>query len=101
MFKFVFQFSARMKKLYVLLIYLVHCVTGEAVTSLGLLNHDETIAPKTCTMERVYKMVGYVCSNLNLKEIPQHLRSSLEVSERNKYLFLCLPTILTENYVFD
>lgn len=69
-------------KIYVLLIYLVHCVTGEAVTSLGLIN-DETKVQKSCTVERVYKMVGYVCSNLNLKEIPQHLRSGLEVSQNN------------------
>lgn len=71
-------------KLYVLLIYLVHYVTGEAVTSFGLVpvtTHEEMMnAPTTCTMERVYKMLGYVCTNLNLKEIPQHLRSSLEVS---------------------
>lgn len=67
-------------KLYVLLIYLVHYVTGDAVTSLGMIPRDEVNVPKTCTMERVYKMVGYVCSNLNLKEIPQNLRSGLEVS---------------------
>lgn len=67
-------------KSYVLLIYLVNIIAGEAVTSLGLLAHDEVNMPKSCTMERVYKMVGYVCSNLNLKEIPQHLRSGLEVS---------------------
>lgn len=80
-------------KLYVLLIYLVHCVTGEAVTSLGLLNHDEVNVQKTCTMERVYKMIGYYCSNLNLKEIPQHLRSSLEVCEN--YIFQFSTTIST------
>ena len=33
-----------------------------------------------CQLERTYKMVGYNCANLNLKEIPQTLKSSLEVS---------------------
>lgn len=65
-------------KLYVLLIYLVHCVYGEAVTSIGMIDDGTS---KTCTMERVDKMIGYVCSNLNFKEIPQHLRTGLEVSE--------------------
>lgn len=74
-------------KLYVLLIYLVHCVAGEAVTSLGFITHDEGNVQKACTMERAYKMVGYVCSNLNLKEIPQHLRSGLEVSEDKICIF--------------
>ncbi|EDO63949.1 AGAP006647-PA [Anopheles gambiae str. PEST] len=32
-----------------------------------------------CQLERTYKMVGYNCANLNLKEIPQTLKSSLEI----------------------
>ncbi len=73
-------------KLYVLLIYLVHCVFGEAVTSLGMI--DDNNVPKKCTLERVYKMDGYVCSNMNLKDVPQHLRSGFEVSLKiNKFFF--------------
>lgn len=66
-------------KLYVLLIYLVQCVIGEAVTSLDFIMNEDNHVQKTCTMERVNKMVGYVCTNLNLKEVPQHLRSGLEI----------------------
>lgn len=73
-------------KLYVLLIYLVHFVTGEAVTSFGLLN-DEMNVRKTCTMEKANKLVGYDCSNLNLKDVPQHLRSSVEVSSKKLLRF--------------
>uniref|UniRef100_A0A182K1S5 LRRCT domain-containing protein n=1 Tax=Anopheles christyi TaxID=43041 RepID=A0A182K1S5_9DIPT len=32
-----------------------------------------------CQLERTYKMIGYNCANLNLKEIPQTLKSSLEI----------------------
>lgn len=36
--------------------------------------------PQRCHLERTYKMIGYNCANLNLKEIPQQLKSNLEVS---------------------
>uniref|UniRef100_A0A182PDJ6 Leucine rich immune protein (Coil-less) n=1 Tax=Anopheles epiroticus TaxID=199890 RepID=A0A182PDJ6_9DIPT len=32
-----------------------------------------------CQLDRTYNMVGYSCANLNLKEIPQTLKSSLEI----------------------
>lgn len=41
---------------------------------------EETVVVKThCTMDRVYRLLGYDCSNMNLKEVPQHLKSSVEV----------------------
>lgn len=52
---------------------MIQYVIGDELTT--VIQH----APKTCTMERVNKMLGYVCSNLNLKEVPQHLRSGLEI----------------------
>ncbi|XP_053674290.1 toll-like receptor 4 [Anopheles nili] len=35
--------------------------------------------PQRCQLERTYKMIGYNCANLNLKEIPQWLKSNLEI----------------------
>ncbi|XP_070499318.1 peroxidasin homolog pxn-1-like [Chironomus tepperi] len=35
--------------------------------------------PVGCELERVKKMVGYVCTNLNLDKIPKNLKSSTEV----------------------
>ncbi|XP_058830301.1 relaxin receptor 2 [Topomyia yanbarensis] len=35
--------------------------------------------PQHCLLERIYKMVGYNCANLNLKEIPQSLKSNLQI----------------------
>lgn len=35
--------------------------------------------PKKCTMERYEKLLGYVCSKLNLREVPQTLKSDFEV----------------------
>ncbi|XP_055602600.1 chondroadherin [Uranotaenia lowii] len=40
---------------------------------------SELDKPQRCTLERSYKMVGYNCANLNLKEIPQSLKSTLEI----------------------
>ncbi len=36
--------------------------------------------PTKCTLERSYKMIGYNCADLNLKDIPQYLKSNVEVS---------------------
>ncbi|XP_058459365.1 uncharacterized protein LOC131435467 isoform X2 [Malaya genurostris] len=35
--------------------------------------------PMRCQLERTYRMVGYNCANLNLKEIPQTLKSNLQI----------------------
>lgn len=42
---------------------------------------EEVVIPKTCTLDRVYKMPSYDCSSMNLREIPQNLRSNIEVSK--------------------
>ena len=36
--------------------------------------------PKKCNMERVKKLLGYNCAHLNLRDIPQGLKSRTEVS---------------------
>ena len=36
--------------------------------------------PKKCSMERVHKLLGYNCAHLNLRDIPQGLKSKTEVS---------------------
>uniref|UniRef100_A0A1L8E314 Putative membrane glycoprotein lig-1 n=1 Tax=Nyssomyia neivai TaxID=330878 RepID=A0A1L8E314_9DIPT len=35
--------------------------------------------PKRCNLERVFKRIGYNCAKLDLKEIPQNLKSSMEI----------------------
>lgn len=41
---------------------------------------EETVVIKShCNVDRVYRMLGYDCSNMNLKDVPQNLRSSVEV----------------------
>lgn len=40
---------------------------------------SELERPKRCIMERVYNMMGYNCAKLDLREIPQNLKSSTEV----------------------
>lgn len=35
--------------------------------------------PKRCSLERIAKMMGYTCSDLNLKDIPQNLKTGIEV----------------------
>ncbi|XP_053688175.1 CD180 antigen [Sabethes cyaneus] len=58
---------------------------GALVTlTLSFVNGFATLAtdldkPQRCLQERTYKMVGYNCANLNLKEIPQSLKSNLQI----------------------
>ncbi|GAB0097017.1 Leucine-rich repeat [Sergentomyia squamirostris] len=35
--------------------------------------------PKRCNLERVFKRIGYNCAKMDLKEIPQFLKSSMEI----------------------
>ncbi|XP_059613901.1 leucine-rich repeat and immunoglobulin-like domain-containing nogo receptor-interacting protein 1 [Phlebotomus argentipes] len=35
--------------------------------------------PKRCNLERVFKRIGYNCAKLDLKEIPQYLKTSMEI----------------------
>lgn len=52
----------------------------ESKTSLPI--PEETVVIKTyCSVDRVLRMLGYDCSNMNLKEIPQNAKSSVEVRE--------------------
>lgn len=41
---------------------------------------SEIDTPRKCTLERSYKKVGYNCAALNLRTVPQHLKSNVEVS---------------------
>lgn len=51
------------------------CATGIATLA------TEMDKPQRCQQERTYKMVGYNCANLGLKQIPQILKSNLQVSD--------------------
>lgn len=63
--------------LYVILVYLL-AATFHVMEVHSLIKEDAD-APRACVMERVQKKLGYVCSNLNLKEIPQTLKTSTEL----------------------
>ena len=56
---------------------------GDLAASTSLIHSlpakDEMDTPKHCVMDRAFKMVACDCANLNLKEIPQYLKDSIEV----------------------
>lgn len=73
----------------VLLAFLIGQRSVDGITSLASLPaKEEVIVPKTCTMERVYRLIGYDCSKMDLKDIPQTLKTSLEVRNYEIRLFL-------------
>lgn len=54
----------------------LYCV---AAASVALTNTPQT--EKRCDMERAYNMIGFYCANRNLREVPQYLKSDVEVCE--------------------
>lgn len=72
---FVILFNYRMN-VYVILIYLAAIFNLEV---LSLASVELVEYPKMCIMERAYKKLGYVCSHMDLKEVPQFLKTSLQV----------------------
>uniref|UniRef100_A0A6B2EDP0 Putative membrane glycoprotein lig-1 n=1 Tax=Phlebotomus kandelakii TaxID=1109342 RepID=A0A6B2EDP0_9DIPT len=57
------------------------CLVVVSATPLGALTpRDADLeAPKRCNLERVFKRIGYNCAKLDLKEIPQYLKGSMEI----------------------
>uniref|UniRef100_A0A1Q3FP47 Putative leucine-rich repeat protein n=1 Tax=Culex tarsalis TaxID=7177 RepID=A0A1Q3FP47_CULTA len=53
-------------------------LTLSSVTGIATLA-TEMDKPQRCQLERTYKMVGYNCANLGLKQIPQTLKSNLQI----------------------
>lgn len=64
------------KIIYILIItttlILIPC--SYAMTTL-ITAKNEMERPERCYPEKVYKMAGYNCANINLKEIPQYLKN--------------------------
>lgn len=72
-------------------LYLTSHING--ITSLAALPaKEEIVVQKTfCNADRVFRLFGYDCSNMNLKDVPQHLRASVEVSKLFIFFELVFP----------
>lgn len=55
------------------------CING--ATSLAELPEKEKVIVKKtyCTLEKVHRMLAYDCSNMELKDVPQKLRTGVQV----------------------
>lgn len=63
-----------------LIVICLHQYVHGAASLVALPAKEEVVIQKSyCTMDRVYRLLGYDCSNMNLKEVPQNLRTSVEV----------------------
>lgn len=61
----------------VLLSYVPHRIDGIVTSETA----EETVTVKKfCAYDRVWKMVSYDCSDMDLREVPQHLKTSVEVN---------------------
>lgn len=62
---------------FLLLVGYSQCIMGLG-TALDLI--DVLQRPKKCQLERIAKMIGYTCTALDLREVPQSLKTGIEVS---------------------
>lgn len=77
---YILSFRIRMN-VPAVLVYIATVIVGVVTATTALVPaREEVVVPKSCTMERVFKMVGYDCADMNLKEVPQYLRTNLQVS---------------------
>lgn len=77
--------SFRMKFNVIVFVVLVNALNNGGFAQTSLVKDlpppkEEIHIPKTCTYDRVYKMNACDCSKMDLKEVPTHLRSNIEVS---------------------
>lgn len=61
---------------FLLLVGYSQCIMGLG-TALDVL--DVLQRPKKCQLERIAKMIGYTCTALDLREVPQSLKTGMEV----------------------
>lgn len=88
--------STRVLWLMVPLVWL-NTITGATGLAADLPAKEEPIKKKTyCVSERVYRMNGYDCSNMNLRDVPQNLKTNVEVSKQPAF---CYPFDNHENKI--
>lgn len=64
----------RMHEILICAVVLLHLTS----TTLGI-DIALTMPSKYCVMERVKRMLAYNCNDLRLKEVPQYMKSGVEV----------------------
>lgn len=77
-----------MNAVFIVLIALIYA-SKYVDTAASIPAAEETVVKKNhCVLERVYRMMGYDCTYMDLKEVPQNLRSNVEVNcfNYNSYL---------------
>lgn len=73
-----------------LLVSLFMCNIINAISGLAadLPQKEEPVRKRSfCVAERVYRHSGYDCSNMNLRDVPQNLKTSVEVSRKDQHFF--------------
>lgn len=67
---------------------LCNFIDGTVGLAADLPPKEEPAAKKSfCVSERVYRMNGYDCSNMNLRDVPQNLKTGVEVRQLYQPVF--------------
>lgn len=79
---------------FLLLVGYSQCIMGLA-TALDVL--DVLHRPKRCQLERIAKMIGSSCTALDLREVPQNLKTGIEVGfffflHHHQRMYVCIST---------
>lgn len=77
---FFLHFFFRMNVIVVVLVSLMYApIQIESQSTIP--KPEETVVIKSyCSIDRVFRMLGYDCSNMNLDKVPQTAKTSLEVN---------------------
>lgn len=55
-------------------------LVGYSQCIMGLGTLESMDRPKRCQLERIAKMIGYTCTAIDLRDVPQNLKTGVEVS---------------------
>lgn len=75
-----------MQLILVLAILILH----SAIRTVAGIDLALTLPSKFCVMERVKRMLAYNCHDLRLKEVPQYMKSSVEVRDCTGDFFISI-----------
>lgn len=97
---FLFSLHFRMNVAVVVLLSLIYAPHSVELTA-NIPTATETILKKLqCQGDRAYNLIGYDCSQMDLREVPQNIRSSVEVNQIGyfRFTFNFLFVLIFRNY---
>lgn len=82
-----------MIKAIILIVTILTVCESSLVPGVNIDSAIESKTPKKCFLERAFKMTGYNCAKIELKDVPKNLKTNVEV---NYCLYLLMNQFFTK-----